>query len=95
MMQNNKKYRNKTEIIHDILETARNDGNGVGKTKLVRNAFLSSYQIGDYLSILIDNGLLMYNLDSRRFKITEKGLNVLRLCNQIGDLIEKEEERRW
>lgn len=87
--KNNKKYRSKTEIIHDILETARNDDNGVVKTKLVRYAFLSSYQIGDYLSILIDNGLHRYDAGNKKFRITEKGLNLLQLCDQIGGLIEK------
>ncbi|MFL6405037.1 MAG: winged helix-turn-helix domain-containing protein [Nitrososphaeraceae archaeon] len=45
MLTQRKKYRTRTEIIHDILETARSDGNGVGKTKIMYNAFLSYYQM--------------------------------------------------
>ncbi|MFL6460938.1 MAG: winged helix-turn-helix domain-containing protein [Nitrososphaeraceae archaeon] len=90
MLTQRKKYRTRTEIIHDILETARSDGNGVGKTKIMYNAFLSCYQMKDYLTILIDDSLLKYDLDSQRFRITEKGLSLIKLCAQIGDLTEKQ-----
>jgi len=88
------KYRNKTKITQDILQTANSDGNGVGKTKIMRNASLSSYQIRAYLSILIDNGLIQLDLNSPRFKITGKGLKFLQLCDQMGDLIEDEEQKQ-
>jgi predicted transcriptional regulator len=39
-MTQNKKYRSRTEIMHDILQSARSDGNGAGKTKIMFNAFL-------------------------------------------------------
>lgn len=44
----------------------------------------------DYLTILIDDSLLKYDLDSQRFRITEKGLSLIKLCAQIGDLTEKQ-----
>jgi predicted transcriptional regulator len=86
------KYRTRTEIIRDILQTARSAGNGAGKTQLMYNAFLSYRQIGEYLTILFDSDLLQYDFDTRRFRITEKGHSFLQLCYQIGDLIEVEEE---
>jgi predicted transcriptional regulator len=92
-MTQNKKYRSRTEIIHNILQTARNDGNGLGKTKIMRNAFLSYHQVKEYVTILIENGLLQHDLDNQKFRITEKGLSFLQLCDQIGDLIEA--EQRW
>jgi predicted transcriptional regulator len=51
----------------------------------------------DYLTIMIDNNLLQYDIDSRKFRITEKGLSCLQLCDQIGDLLEEEEQQqqRW
>ena len=94
-MTQNKKYRSRTEIIHDILQTASSDGNGVGKTRIMYNAFLSYHQVRDYLTILVDNGLLRYDLTNQKFRITEKGHRFLQLCDQIGDLIRKEEERHW
>ena len=59
----------------------------------MRNAFLSYHQVKEYLIILIENGLLQHDLSKQRFRITEKGLNFLQLCDQIGDLME--EEQRW
>jgi predicted transcriptional regulator len=94
-MTQNKKYRSRTEIMHDILQSARSDGNGAGKTKIMYNAFVSYNQVKEYLTILIDNGLLQYDLGTQKFRITEKGLNFLQLCDKLGDLIEKEEEQRW
>lgn len=96
-MTQNKKYRSRTEIMHDILQSARSDGNGAGKTKIMYNAFVSYNQVKEYLTILIDNGLLQYDLGTQKFRITEKGLNFLQLCDKLGDLIKKEEEeeQRW
>ena len=84
ILTQDKKYRSRTEIIHDILQTASSDGNGVGKTKIMYNAFLSYHQVRDYLTILVDNGLPQYDLDNQKFRITEKGLNFLQLCDQIN-----------
>lgn len=94
------KYRNRTEIIHDILETARNNGiSGVAKTKIMYSAFLSYHQINEYLAMLIDNGLIHHDIGDQKFSITEKGLSFLQLCDQMSDLIKVEEEpqqqQRW
>ena len=89
------KYRSRTELIRDILKVARNYGNGAGQTQIMYTAFLSHGQMKEYLAILIDNGLLQHDIGNQKFRITEKGLNLLQLCDQIGDLIEKEEEQRW
>ena len=83
-MIQNKKYRSRTEIIHNILQTASSDGNGAVKTKIMRNAFLSYSQVKDYLTILIDKSLLQHDIGNQRFRITEKGLNFLQLCDQIN-----------
>jgi predicted transcriptional regulator len=93
-MIQNKKYRSRTGIIHNILQTASSDGNGAVKTKIMRNAFLSYHQVQEYLTILTDNSLLHHDLGNQKFRITEKGLSFLQLCDQIGDLME-EEQQRW
>jgi predicted transcriptional regulator len=82
--------RSRTEIIYDILETTRNYGNGAIKTKIMLNANLSHRQLKEYLTILIDNGLLQYDTNSQIFKITERGLSILRLCDRIGGLVQEE-----
>jgi predicted transcriptional regulator len=88
------KYRSRTEIICDILQTASGDGNGVVQTNIMYNAFLSYNQVREYLTLLIDNGLLQHDLGNQKFRITEKGLRFLQLCDQIGDLIERKEEEQ-
>jgi predicted transcriptional regulator len=84
------KYRNRTEIVRDILQIASSNDNGAGKTKIMYNAFLSHYQLKEYLTMLTDNGLLQYELGNEKFRITEKGLIFLKLCDQIGGLLEEE-----
>ncbi|MDQ4100937.1 MAG: winged helix-turn-helix domain-containing protein [Thermoproteota archaeon] len=92
-MTQNKKHRSRTEIIREILQTANSDGNGASQTKIMYSAFLSYIQVKEYLAVLMDKGLLQYDFGNQKFRITEKGLNLLQLCDQIGDLIEK--EYRW
>ncbi len=87
------KHRSRTEIIHDILQTANIDSNGATQSKIMYNAYLSYRTVKEYLTLLIDNGLLQHDLGNQKFRITEKGLRFLQLCDQIGDLIEK--EQRW
>jgi predicted transcriptional regulator len=87
------RIRSRTEIIYDILQTARNYGDGAIKTKIMVNANLSYRQLKEYLAILIDNDLLQYDMNSQRFRITERGISVLRLCDRMGGLVEK--EQRW
>ncbi len=90
LTQNNQKYRSRTDIIHDILQSARSTGNGARKTQLMYSAFLSSAQVKEYLTTLIDGGLLQYDPSNQKFRTTEKGFTYLKLCEQIDDLIEKE-----
>jgi predicted transcriptional regulator len=86
------KYRSRTEIVYDILQTARSDGSdGAGKTKIMYSAFLSYAQMKDYLAVMTDNNLLQYDLGTRRFKITDRGLNFLKIYDEIDYLTEKEQ----
>jgi len=86
------RYRSRTEIVRDILQTVRNEGTGAGKTKIMYNAYLSHNQLRDYLSDLVNKNLLEHDIGNRKFRITEKGLGFLSICDQIGDLMEVEEE---
>ena len=82
-------YRTRTEIITSILEIA-NRGNGITKTKIMYGAFLSHSQMKEYLTILTDNGLISYNLDTRTFKTTDKGHRFLQVCNGLDTLMKEE-----
>ncbi|HXW11466.1 MAG TPA: winged helix-turn-helix domain-containing protein [Nitrososphaeraceae archaeon] len=79
------KYRSRTEIISMILEAANG---GATKTKIMYKAFLSYAQLREYLSVLIENNLLEYLEGMQTYKTTEKGLNLLKMHNEIGELLQ-------
>ena len=79
------KYRSRTEIVGNILDSANG---GATKTKIMYKAFLSYNQLKEYLSILIENNLIEYLDGTRTFKTTEKGLNFLKMHNEIGELLQ-------
>ena len=79
------KYRSRTEIVSMILEAANG---GATKTKIMYKAFLSYAQLREYLSVLIENKLLEYLEGSQNYKTTEKGLNLLRMHNEMGELLQ-------
>jgi predicted transcriptional regulator len=78
--------RSRTEIVAMILDAA-NEG-GETKTKIMYTAFLSYNQLKEYLSILIENNLIEYLDGTRTFKTTEKGLNLLKIHNEMGELFQ-------
>ena len=79
------KYRSRTEIVSMILEAANG---GTTKTKIMYKAFLSYAQLKEYLSVLIENNLLEYLEGVQTYKTTEKGLNLLKMHNEIGELLQ-------
>jgi predicted transcriptional regulator len=80
------KYRSRNDIISEILE-AVNGGGGLTKTKIMYQAFLSYAQMKEYLTELTESGLLNYDVDTRQFKTTEKGLRLLDTYNQMSDVM--------
>jgi predicted transcriptional regulator len=85
------RYRSRTEIISQILETA-NGRVGITITKLMYKAFLSHDQLKGYVKVLTENDLLNYDFVTRTFKTTERGLRFLNLYNKIDQLMKEEEE---
>ena len=83
------KYRSRTEIVAMILEAANG---GATKTKIMYKAFLSYDQLREYLSVLIGNNLLDYLDAPQIYKTTEKGLNFLKMHNEIGELLQTSEK---
>jgi predicted transcriptional regulator len=78
------KHRSRTEIVSNILDAANG---GATKIKIMYTAFLSYNQLKDYLSILIENNLIEYLEGTREFKTTEKGLNLLKIHNEMTELL--------
>ena len=78
------RYRSRTEIVGNILDAANG---GATKTKIMYIAFLSYNQLKEYLSVLIENNLIEYLEGTRTFKTTEKGLNFLKMHNEMAELL--------
>ena len=83
------KYRSRTEIVAMILDAANG---GATKTKIMYKAFLSYAQLREYLSVLIENNLIEYIEGSQTYKTTEKGLNFLKMHNEIGELLNPQKQ---
>ncbi|HEX2407504.1 MAG TPA: winged helix-turn-helix domain-containing protein [Nitrososphaeraceae archaeon] len=79
------KNRSRTEIVSSILDAANG---GATKTKIMYIAFLSYNQLREYLSVLIENNLIEYLEGTQTYKTTEKGLNFLKIYNEIGELLQ-------
>jgi predicted transcriptional regulator len=83
------RYRSRTEIISQILETA--NGGGATKSKILYKVFLSHGQLKEYLVVLTESDLLRYEGDTHTFKTTEKGLSFIKACNEIYQLINSQQ----
>ena len=77
-------YRNRTELVAMILDAANG---GTTKTKIMYNAYLSYNQLKEYLTMLIENELIEYISGNKIFKTTEKGLILLKIYNEMAELL--------
>lgn len=89
--KNRRKRRNRLGIIAEILEIAKN---GALKTHIMYRANLSFAQLDEYLSLLLETGLLeaVNRSEKALYKTTEKGLNYLQGHKKITALLEKEKD---
>ncbi len=78
------KYRSRTDIVATILDAAKD---GSTRTKIMYKAYLSYTQLKEYLSILVENGLMEYEEGQLKYKTTEKGLRYMRSYNEIGEMV--------
>jgi predicted transcriptional regulator len=78
------KYRSRTEIVAMILDSANG---GATKTKMMYKAFLSYHQLKEYLFLLIENDLIEYINGTQTFRTTEKGLNLLKIHNEMAEML--------
>ena len=51
------------------------------------DAFLSTTQLKQYISLLVENGLLEYNPDDQTYKTTAKGIDFLNAYHKLDPLI--------
>lgn len=78
------KYRSRAEIISMILDSI---SSGATKTKIMYKAYLSYAQLKEYLAYMEENGLVRYEAGTQLYRITEKGMKVMHLYEEIDDMI--------
>ena len=83
-------YRSRTEIVAMILDAANG---GTTKTKIMYKVMLTYNQVKNYLSILIENNLIEYLDGTQTFRTTEKGLNLLKIHNEMSELLHLSTDR--
>jgi len=59
----------------------------IDSTKIMYKAMLSFKQLKNYLFLLIENNLIEYTDGTKTFKTTEKGLNLLKIHNEMAELL--------
>ena len=84
--------RSDIEIIADMLEVGEN---GAGKTEIMYSANMSYRQIQKYLGFLVGHGFIdqmkMGN-PSVTYQITDNGLKLLQLINNIKEMLGLDED---
>jgi predicted transcriptional regulator len=60
---------------------------GAIKTKIMYKAFLSFPQLKDYLSVLLERGLLNYSESEHEYYTTERGKDFLKMYKDVGQMI--------
>lgn len=85
------KYRSRSQIIAMVLQAA---DKGATKTRIMYDAYLSYAQVKEYLEFLQSKGLLLYEEETTRYHLTEKGLRFLRLFDEISEMITVAPSRR-
>jgi len=78
------KYRSRTDIIAVILQAAIN---GATKTRIMYGAYLSYAQVKEYLNFMTEKDLIRYEEGSQLYKLTQKGVQLLHVYEDIGDMI--------
>lgn len=83
--------RDRLEIIHDILAVIRDKGDKIKPTHILYKSNLSHQRLQEYLSELIEKGLLLEKEDKKgkkTYALTDQGYNYLADYQKIRDFME-------
>ena len=78
------KYRSRIDIACAILYAAI-DGGAI-KSRLSSKAYVSNPHISDYLGMLIENGMLYRDEQTRKYHTTEKGQKLLEMYAEVRQI---------
>lgn len=90
------KYRSRTDISAHILEIAASTTNSVSgatKTRIMYGAFLSYFQLQDYLNILMEKGLLEFVPENKKYRTTQEGLRFIQAINKLSRFSASEKKK--
>ena len=81
--------RDRNEIVASILQSVINPktDDGIRRTRIMYNSFLSYSMVTHYLKLLTENGSLEYDELNKTYRITEAGLRILELHNKINEML--------
>ena len=79
------KHRTKEEITALILNSITHT-NRATQTIIMYKAYLTHVQLKQFLSSLIEKGLIEYHKEDRLYTITDKGMHFLDVYNQLNQL---------
>ena len=79
------KHRSKEEISALILEAIVHT-NRATQTIIMYKAYLTHSQLKQFLSSLVEKGLIEYQREDRLYRVTEKGIYFLQVYNQLNQL---------
>ena len=82
------KKGDRINIIRLILEVSNEADYAKRTTKMMYKVLLNHPHLKKYWTVLTENDLLSYDVDTQTFKITEKGLKFLNAYSEPGKLIE-------
>jgi len=71
----------------------RSVGSGSTKTHIMYKAYLSYSQLVDYLSVLEERNLIVYEKGTQQYRTTERGLRFMNAYDKISELIPSTENR--
>ena len=81
-----RQIRSKSERILDILRSIRNCP-GTRITQIMFETCIPYNQLKEYLAMMIQSELIVYIKEEKTFKITEYGMHVLELYDEMDRLL--------
>jgi predicted transcriptional regulator len=93
LLDANQKRRDQLSIIADILESAKE---GARKTKIMHTVNLSFVQLNDYLTFLVDNGLVRLSSVGKKevYIATIKGVLFAQMYHELISMVTTQNEEK-
>jgi predicted transcriptional regulator len=83
------KKRERLEVIHDILDVIRENGNDIKPTRLLHFSNISPQMFREYIDELLGKGFIIGNekASGKTYSLTRKGFSFLENYSVIQDFI--------